>query len=53
MANRFDDPVVGDRPDLERRPRIEGGKMMIAVDLPWLAVDLDDLALRHMAFDAA
>jgi hypothetical protein len=53
MANRLDDAVGGDRPDVERRPRVEGGKVMIAVDLSWLAVDSDDLTLRHMAFDAA
>ena len=45
MANRFDDAVVGDRPNIERRPRVEGGKVMIAVDLSGLAVDADDLAL--------
>ncbi len=39
MANRFDDAIIGDRPDIERRLRVEGGKVMIAVDLFWLAVD--------------
>ena len=53
MANRFDYAIVGDRPDFERRPRLEGAKVMIAVDLFRLAVDADDLTLRHMAFDAA
>jgi hypothetical protein len=53
MANCFDDPVVGDRPDSERRPRVEGGKVMIGVDLSWLSLDSDDLAFGHMAFDAA
>jgi len=53
MANGFDDAVVGDRPDLQWWPRVEGGKVMIAVDLSGLAVDSDDLTLGHMAFDAA
>jgi len=53
MANRFDDAVVGDCPDIERRPRVESGEVMIAVDLSWLAVHPDQLTLRHMALDAA
>src|SRR5271156_4892952 len=53
MANRLDDAVIGDRPDVERLPRVEGGKVMIAVDLSWLTFDPDDLTLRHMAFDPA
>jgi hypothetical protein len=53
MANGFDDAVVSDRPDIERRPRVEGGKMMIAVDFSWLALDSDDLTLGHVPFDAA
>ena len=53
MANRFDDAVGSDRPNIERRPRVEGGKVMKAVHLFSLAFDLDDLTLRHMAFDAA
>ncbi|MGA7222937.1 MAG: hypothetical protein WBX16_08770 [Candidatus Acidiferrales bacterium] len=52
MTNRFDDTVIGDRPDIERRSRVEGCKMMIAVHLLGLAVDSDDLLLRHMALDA-
>ena len=53
MANRFDHAIVSDRPDFERWPRVEGGKVMKAVHLFSLAFDLDDLTLRHMAFDAA
>ena len=52
MANRFDDAIVGDRPDIERRPRFTGGKVMKAVDLAWLAFDADDLASRHVPFHA-
>jgi hypothetical protein len=53
MANRFDNPVGGDRPDLKRRPRVKGCKVVIAVNLFGLAVDSDDLTLGHMALDAA
>ena len=53
MTNRFDDAVGGDRPNFERRLRVEGAKTMIAVDLFSLAVDSDDLTLCHMTFNAA
>src|SRR5580658_10991860 len=53
MADRFDDAVLSDRPDIEWRPRVEGSKAVITVDLFWLTLDSDHLALRHMAFDAA
>src|ERR1700761_4606222 len=52
MANRFDDAVGGERPSSERRPRVEGGKAMIAVNLFELAVNADNLARCHMAFHA-
>ena len=52
MANCFDDAVGRERPNLERRPRVEGGKAMIAVNLFELAVNADNLASCHMAFHA-
>jgi hypothetical protein len=53
MANRFDDAVGGDRPDIERRPRFASAKVMEAVDLSGLTLDSDDLTLCHVAFDSA
>ena len=52
VAYCFDYAVGCGRPDLERWARIEGAKVMITIDLPWLAFDLDDLPLRHMPLDA-
>lgn len=50
MANGLDDAIVSDRPDIKRRPRFTGGKVMKAVDLAWLALDADHLASRYMPF---
>ena len=52
MANCFDDAVGGDRPNIERRPRVKDGKAMIAVNLFELAVDADNSAWYHVAFHA-
>ncbi|MGA2256321.1 MAG: hypothetical protein ABSG53_16855, partial [Thermoguttaceae bacterium] len=52
MANGLDDAIVSDRPDIKRRPRFTGGKVMKAIDFSWLALDADDLASRHVPFYA-
>jgi hypothetical protein len=52
MADCLDDAVGGDRPDFERRPCLASGKAMIAVDLCWFTVDVNDLTPCYVAFDA-
>jgi hypothetical protein len=53
MANRFDNAIVGNRPDAERSRRLECSEIMIAVDLDRLTIDSDELPWGDMSLDAA
>ena len=52
MTNPFDDAIIRDGPDIERRAGVKSGKVMIAIDHSDLPIDPDDLALGYMTVDA-